>query len=110
MPNYTSANTVVELLSAATGVTTGAGLMVRTSTLPEMMSFQTVITGAPTGVTVTLEGSLDGTNFFLMDTTTLATGEIRFISYKPVMYVRAKLTVLTGGTAPTVTVLFLAVN
>jgi hypothetical protein len=74
------------------------------------LSMQTILTGSPTGGTVTLYGSLDGTNF---DTTstglaqftigTDASGAIKFVVDKPVMAVKVTLASLAGGTAPTIT-------
>lgn len=67
-------------------------------------SWQTVITGAPTAVSITLQGSLDGVNWTVVDTSTATGGESRPISGKPFAFLRANLGTLTGGTAPTVTV------
>ena len=64
---------------------------------------QVVATGSPTGITVDLEGSLDGTNF--LEIGTISAAGIFFVTDSPVKHVRANLTALTGGTAPTVTVL-----
>ena len=78
-------------------------------TVHSKLSMQVVLTGAPSGGTVTLQGSVDGVNF---DTTTaLATftigtdhsGDIKFVVDKPVSACRVVLAGLTGGTSPTVT-------
>ena len=62
-----------------------------------------MVTGAPTGVSVTLQGSLDGTNWFILATSTSTTGDYQSVADKPCHFVRANLGTLTGGTAPTVT-------
>jgi hypothetical protein len=61
-------------------------------------------TGAPTTANVTLDGSLDGTNFYTLVTTQACTAFIAgFGVDKPARYIRATLTGLAGGTAPTIT-------
>ncbi len=67
-------------------------------------AWQTAITGAPTAININLEGSLDGTTWAVMDTSTVVGGEMRFLNTKNAIFIRANLTTLTGGTAPTVTV------
>ena len=69
-----------------------------------------------TAVTVLLEGSLDGISWFTLGTKAFDAGEltaetaILHVAATPVVFVRANLTVLTGGTAPTVTVLYAAAS
>jgi hypothetical protein len=63
-----------------------------------------------TAVTVDLEGSLDNTTWFQLATHPFSAGDISaegamfHVIDKPVKYVRANLTALSGGTDPTVTV------
>ena len=71
------------------------------------------ITGAPTAVTIKLEGNITGTAPFFDLATHVVTAEelaagagMFHVQDKPVGYVRANITVLTGGTAPTVTVYY----
>lgn len=98
------------LLNAVTG--TGASLAKAFSRLVDKHSLQVVITGAPTAVTVALLGSLDGVTFSLIGTHAMSAGELTatdalyFEIDKPVLHVKASLTVLTAGTAPTVTVVY----
>ena len=73
--------------------------------LPHLVSehvFTTLITGSPTAVTLVLEGSIDGTNFFTLGTSTSTSSEMVFVVDKPVTYVRFDLTTWTGGTDITV--------
>ena len=96
------------LLPAASS--TGAGASFGNALTPggagvlQNFTWQTVVTGGPASVSVTLEGSLDGTNWVTLDTSTNTSGEIRGVSGKPVTFLRANLGTLTGGTAPTVAV------
>ena len=74
-------------------------------------SIQADITGSPTDVQGKLEGSLDGgknpTNWFdLSGTLTFTAGDLFHIVNKAVANVRFNLTVLTGGTSPTVTPIY----
>ena len=98
------------LLNAATA--TGAGAAQKTFSIPEAHSVQVTMGGTvvATAVTVALEGSLDGTFWQALATHALVAGEISaegalfHVVNSPTKYVRANLTTLTGGTAPTVTV------
>ena len=100
------------LLNAATA--TGAGSAQKTFAIPEKHTVQATMGGTvvATAVTVDLEGSLDGTTFFTLASHAFSAAEITaeaamfHITDKPVKYVQANLTTLTGGTAPTVTVLY----
>lgn len=100
----------ITLLSAVTS--TGAGTIKHSAYLMDKKTVQVSITGAPSAVTVTLEGSIDGTNFATLATKAFSAGELTatfalFHSIDtPVTYVRANLTVLTGGSTPTVTAIF----
>lgn len=67
-------------------------------------TWQIVITGSPTSITANLEGSLDGTNWFQLDTYTGSANAMQHVANKPVAFIRGNLVTLTGGTSPTVTV------
>lgn len=104
---------VYALLNAVTA--TGAGTLVATPGIDRFHSIQVLGggTAVATAVTVKLEGSLDGTNWAGILTWTLgaqAYKDIVSLANFPVVYVRGNLTVLTGGTAPTVTVLYLGMS
>lgn len=57
----------------------------------------------PTTVTIVLQGSMDDTNWFTLDTTTSTAGEVRSIE-TTVPFIRASLTVKTGSFNTTVEV------
>jgi hypothetical protein len=91
-------------LNAATA--TGAGPVVDLGVVRSSHTLQTTVTGAPTGVSVNLEGSLAvGGPWAVLANSTSTTGDVQTASGKAVRYVRANLVTLTGGTAPTVTAL-----
>ena len=73
------------------------------------MAFSTVQTGSPATATLVIYGSIDGVNFFdISGNQAAASNLLFFVIDKPVRYLRANLTALSGGTAPTVTVTGLA--
>ena len=100
------------LLNAAAA--TGAGDAQKVSQIPESHTVQATMGGTvvATAVTVDLEGSLDGSTWAQLARHAFSAGEISaeaamfHVIDKPVRYVRANLITLTGGTAPTVTVLY----
>lgn len=92
----------MKILDAAAA--TGAGSTYQTDRVYADHGWMITVTGAPTGVSVTLQGSLDGSAWVTLDTSTITTQEIRFVTAKPVVFVRANLGTLTGGTSPTVSV------
>lgn len=101
-----------KILNAATA--TGAGSAFDLGDAASVFTMQVVLTGAPATDTTKLEGSLDGTNWFDLTGLTLsAAGAVTNSADAGVhfatRYVRANVTTLTGGTAPTVSV-WLAVN
>lgn len=69
-------------------------------------TWQSIVSGGPSGLSVTIEGSNDGgTTWAVLDTSTATAGEMRAIANTPVTNIRANLGTLTGGTAPKVTVI-----
>jgi len=100
------------LLNAATA--TGTGSTQKTFAIPDKHTVAATMGGTvvATAVTVSLEGSIDDTTWFTLASHAFSAGEITaeaamfHITDKPVKYVRANLVTLTGGTAPTVTVLY----
>ena len=64
---------------------------------------QTVVTGAPTGVSATLQGSLDGTHWYTLATSTSTTGDYQSVADKPTRWIKVNLGTFTAGTSPTFT-------
>ncbi len=94
-------------LNAATG--TGAGDVAAIGGpaalggVPRKLSWEVRVTGAPTAIQVDLEGSLDNTNWYQIDTYNVVANTLRQVVDKGAKFVRANLVTLTGGTSPTVT-------
>ena len=96
-------NKALQLLAAVTG--TGAGTAADLGVARGKFGLQVSHTGDPTAVIVDLEGSIDGTNWFALgtwDEASVNSGDIVFITDKPVTQIRGNLTTLTGGTTPPV--------
>jgi hypothetical protein len=64
-------------------------------------TWQTVYTGGPSAVNVVIEGSLDGTTWATLDTSTVTGGEVRTFNSN-VAFVRARMVSNTGGTTVSV--------
>ena len=100
----------VKLANAATATGVSTSWAVRMK--PRNHSVQITITGAPTAVTVDLEGSLDGNTWVSLASHVMSAGELTaaaalfHVVDKAVRYVRINILTLTGGTAPTVTTLY----
>lgn len=91
-------------LRGATGTGAGDNRSVP-GTVTYAISVQT--TGSPASFNVNVEGTLDGTNWSSLGSITAA--GVSWQVDKPVSQIRANLTTLTGGTAPTVTAMIMAV-
>ncbi len=77
---------------------------------PSKHTVAVVPSGSPTGCSIKLEGSLDGTTWFdLSGAQTCTSNVMVHVVDKPVDYVRVNLTALSGGTSPSVTVSYLGV-
>ena len=63
-----------------------------------------VWTGGPSSAQVNFEGSIDGTNWFILDSSITTSSEMRHVVNKGVMYYRANVVTFSGGTNPAVTV------
>ncbi|KAL0630341.1 hypothetical protein Q9L58_010812, partial [Maublancomyces gigas] len=66
-------------------------------------TWQTLTTGSPASVSVTFVGSIDGTTWKTLDTSTATGGEIRSITGNPMRFVGCVPGTMSGGTNPTVT-------
>ena len=108
-------NQVNTLLKAATATGPGTVFAVPPA-MPGYRGFvqtwvwQINLTGSPSGVSVTLRGSLDGVTWNTIDTSTATTNAVRPVNLSnaqagPYAFISADLGTLTGGTTPTVTVL-----
>ena len=101
---------VTTLLNAVTS--TGVGPAKEFKRLIDKHVVQVDITGAPSAVTVLLEGSIDGTTFGIVGTHVFTAADLTnttaifFDSDNILLHVRVNLTVLTGGTTPTVTAIY----
>lgn len=95
---FTSLNAV-----AATGAGTGAIFSTGqfAGSYPAMFTWQTIYTGTPTAINVNLEGSLDGTNWFTLDSSTSTASEMRHVVNKPIRFLRCNISSYTvnGSTA-----------
>lgn len=69
------------------------------------IAWRTSFTGGPSAVDVRLQGSLDNTNWFDLDNSTVTAGEYKRVVEARVKFVRAFLTTRTGGTNITVEIL-----
>ena len=97
-------------LNAAT--TTGPGGTIDLVTPRRSVRMVTTVTGSPSAVVVNLEGSMDGTTWAVLGTSTgsAVSNNLPGGAYTDavssvgpdVRYVRANLVTLTGGTSPTV--------
>lgn len=78
--------------------------------LPFKFSWQVIVSGGTyTARSVILEASLDGTNWYTVDTSSAAGSELRHVIDKPARYLRAnKVSSTTGTGTPVVTVGFAA--
>lgn len=80
---------------------TGAGTSIGFGVVRRSFAAQIVTAGGPTALSVTIELSLDGVNWFPAVTSTQTTGDLLLVD-KPAIFARANLTTLTGGTGVTV--------
>jgi len=100
----------VKLLNAVTNVGVSPTWTVRMK--PRTHTVQLLITGAPSAVTVDLDGSLDGENWASLDEHVMSAEELTagiaifHVVNKTIRYVRIALTLLTSGGSATVTALY----
>lgn len=106
----TGRQVITTATASATGDVGGAGGVVDLGATYSQFGMQTVVTGAPTGVSATLQGSLDGTHFVVLATSTSTTGDYQSVTGKPVRFLKVNLGTLTAGTSPTFTALVGAVS
>lgn len=95
---------LLTLLNAVAAPTVGATNNV-TTTFPTDMTWELRVAGVVATQTTNLEGSIDGTNFYVLDTSTVVTNEMRHVALKPILYIRANCTGVGAG-GGTITVRF----
>lgn len=94
VPSYAMERTAVLTLANAQ-IATGDGPVLNLGNVYTKFTWYTVITGG-SSVSITLQGSLDGTNWYTLDTSTSATSEMRHVVNKPVLYLKTNLGTWTG--------------
>lgn len=105
---------VLKSLVAATA--TGAGVALTfDSPRRSHFNYQVSWTGSPSSVVVTLEITVDGTNWvtwatFTSNGTTPPSGSIQGGDIGPIMGARLNLTTLSGGSSPTVSATYVQVE
>jgi hypothetical protein len=76
-------------------IATGDGTVRNLGNVYTKHTWYTVVTGG-SSVSITLQGSLDGTNWFTLDTSTSTTSEMRHVVNKPIMYLKTNLGTFSG--------------
>ena len=95
-------NTAQQVLSTAgTGVVTGSSYALPGGAV-NSLAWQ--ITHNGSAINIALQASLDGTNWYQVDTSTAASGEIRNYGFNAFKFIRIAQTSRTGGTSTVVTV------
>ena len=90
---------------------TGATISINLGRTPHKHTLQAVVTGSPDACAIQLEGSLDGSTWANLSGTQTCTSSVAFhVVDKPVTWIRANLTSLTGGTSPTVAIRYVGVQ
>lgn len=92
---------------ATLGTLTAVGVTEAQLTTGAQLTFQVTLASIGTEVVVRFEGSLDGTNYFNLDSANADTilsvnGTTGYFLMAPVQYVRFRVVSITGGT-PTLT-------
>ena len=64
---------------------------------PDKFTWQIITTGPPTSVQVDLQGSIDNSNWFSVDSSVNVSGELRHVVNKAVKFLRVKLVSIAGG-------------
>lgn len=98
---------VTTILNGATGIGAGSAYSVpgKPSTgISSNYTWQTNVVGSFSALVVALEGSLDGSNWTVLDTNSSTTGGARALGYVPITFMRAHVTTFTGGTSISVLV------
>jgi len=83
---------ILDAVAAVAGISDSFALPARCTTI----TWQTIFGTDPSAINITLEVSLDGANFNVIDTTTATAGEIRTIEVNAT-HVRAQINSITDG-------------
>ena len=97
-PAYTESITLLNGVTSA-----GAGTSYWLGFLPVNHTWQVIYTGTASVLDIKLQGSVDNSNWFDLDTyDTASSPTMRHVVNKPVSYIRANLVTFTNGTTMTV--------
>lgn len=105
-----SAQTIAKSFTTFTATGVSSTLVLQQFT-PVNHTVAVIVTGSPSSCTVALEGSLDAINWFsLSGDITCTASSMTHVVFRPVVYMRANLSVFSGGSSPTVAVRYLGVK
>lgn len=89
--------------SPLTSISNGNGYSLPVEGTGARIAWQVNVAGGPpTALTVQLQGTLDGVNWFMIDQSTSLNGELRIVAALAVSQIRAAITALTGAATVTV--------
>ena len=94
---------VETILDAVATTTVGTAYAIPYTKAGINLGWQMTFTGAPSGVSTTLQVSIDNSNWATVDTGTNTSGEYRIVGAVIGKWLRAVLGTLTAGTSPTAT-------
>lgn len=95
---FTSLNAATVANGGVAGDNVGVGPIYHGRATPAQITWEVLLSASPTTITVNLEGSLDGTNWYQLDqTTTVQATQARSVVYKPFRFYRINQTVATGA-------------
>jgi hypothetical protein len=101
--NIVHAGMMQRILSGATTVAAGSAFKFQLAPgrpqFPLRVAWGKTVSGTVSSCVVALEGSIDGTNFFSLDSDNTTTASLKWVSDKPVFWIRANVTTLTGAGA-----------
>jgi hypothetical protein len=84
---------------------TGPGSSFYLNSLLSKHTWTISVTNTPSSISTNLEGSIDNSSWYVLDTSISNTTEMRHVVNKPILYLRANITALvTNGSAPVITV------
>jgi hypothetical protein len=87
---------MLTLLNAVAAPTVGTTQDV-SATFPTDMTWELVVAGAVATQTTNLEGSIDNSHWYTLDTSTTTSAEMRHVALKPILYIRGNCTGVGAG-------------